>query len=281
MNTRDHQNTQDIFTEGATKIHAAASAPLTDYQNAKDTALDAISAVQNAKKVVLSQAGIVRVLIQSPGGVHSSDKDDDRRMSPAAPQRKEYNTSTHEDDAQRIEDALSGLTDDPIADAIFLCGDYYAPLSLNFSVQASKITDESQLVDGINVTQRVAKGPKTISVSFNIQRNEFSGDDLRNLAPTTLRKKNQAGGDPTPVYKLTQFLNELYETDEVFAIENTVINNEIGVGWAFIKSYRFTPMQGDTFGSISLVLQEVNVYDPLLYTNSSNDSSYNTIQTSV
>lgn len=278
MNTRDHQNTQDTFTQAATHLQQAASSPEQIYQRAKDQVLDAADAVLNARKIVLSQAGIVRVLIESPGGKIRTG-DNTPEMSPAPLSTQEYSTSTHEDDAQRISDALSGLTDDPIADAIFVCGDYYAPLSLNFSVSAQKITDESQLVDGINIVQRVAKGPKEVSVSFNIQRRE--AQEVEDMSATTIRRRNARGGDPTPVYKLTRFLDELYENDEVFAIENTVLNDEIGIGWAFIKSYRFSPMQGDTFGSINLVLQEVNIADPLLYTNSANTQDSQSVPTTV
>ncbi|WP_303275084.1 hypothetical protein [uncultured Dialister sp.] len=278
MNTRDHQNTQDTFTQAATHLQQAASSPEQIYQRAKDQVLDAADAVLNARKIVLSQAGIVRVLIESPGGKIRTG-DNTPEMSPAPLSTQEYSTSTHEDDAQRISDALSGLTDDPIADAIFVCGDYYAPLSLNFSVSAQKITDESQLVDGINIVQRVAKGPKVVSVSFNIQRRE--AQEVEDMSATTIRRRNARGGDPTPVYKLTRFLDELYENDEVFAIENTVLNDEIGIGWAFIKSYRFSPMQGDTFGSINLVLQEVNIADPLLYTNSANTQDSQSVPTTV
>jgi hypothetical protein len=278
MNTRDHQNTQDTFTQAATHLQQAASSPEQIYQRAKDQVLDAADAVLNARKIVLSEAGIVRVLIESPGGKIRTG-DNTPEMSPAPLSTQEYSTSTHEDDAQRISDALSGLTDDPIADAIFVCGDYYAPLSLNFSVSAQKITDESQLVDGINIVQRVAKGPKVVSVSFNIQRRE--AQEVEDMSATTIRRRNARGGDPTPVYKLTRFLDELYENDEVFAIENTVLNNEIGIGWAFIKSYRFSPMQGDTFGSINLVLQEVNIADPLLYTNSANTQDSQSVPTTV
>lgn len=278
MNTRDHQNTQDTFTQAATHLQQAASSPEQIYQRAKDQVLDAADAVLNARKIVLSQAGIVRVLIESPGGKIRTG-DNTPEMSPAPLSTQEYSTSTHEDDAQRISDALSGLTDDPIADAIFVCGDYYAPLSLNFSVSAQKITDESQLVDGINIVQRVARGPKVVSVSFNIQRRE--AQEVEDMSATTIRRRNARGGDPTPVYKLTRFLDELYENDEVFAIENTVLNDEIGIGWAFIKSYRFSPMQGDTFGSINLVLQEVNIADPLLYTNSANTQDSQSVPTTV
>lgn len=278
MNTRDHQNTQDTFTQAATHLQQAASSPEQIYQRAKDQVLDAADAVLNARKIVLSQAGIVRVLIESPGGKIRTG-DNTPEMSPAPLSTQEYSTSTHEDDAQRISDALSGLTDDPIADAIFVCGDYYAPLSLNFSVSAQKITDESQLVDGINIVQRVAKGTKVVSVSFNIQRRE--AQEVEDMSATTIRRRNARGGDPTPVYKLTRFLDELYENDEVFAIENTVLNDEIGIGWAFIKSYRFSPMQGDTFGSINLVLQEVNIADPLLYTNSANTQDSQSVPTTV
>lgn len=278
MNTRDHQNTQDTFTQAATHLQQAASSPEQIYQRAKDQVLDAADAVLNARKIVLSQAGIVRVLIESPGGKIRTG-DNTPEMYPAPLSTQEYSTSTHEDDAQRISDALSGLTDDPIADAIFVCGDYYAPLSLNFSVSAQKITDESQLVDGINIVQRVAKGPKVVSVSFNIQRRE--AQEVEDMSATTIRRRNARGGEPTPVYKLTRFLDELYENDEVFAIENTVLNDEIGIGWAFIKSYRFSPMQGDTFGSINLVLQEVNIADPLLYTNSANTQDSQSVPTTV
>lgn len=40
-------------------------------------------------------------------------------------------------------------------------------------------------------------------------------------------------------------------------------------------------MQGDTFGSINLVLQEVNIADPLLYTNSANTQDSQSVPTTV
>lgn len=279
MNTRDRQSSQSDLERGARLLQTQLDAPEQIYQRGKDVYESGRAVYQNARAIVLSQAGIIRVRAERPNGIKSSDFDPKANPTPIG--TNTYSTSTHEYDASRIQDALSGLTDDPIADAIFLCGDYYAPLSLNFSVSASKVTDESQLVDGINITQRVAKGPKRVTVSFQIERLESDNDRIEDVSATTIRHKGRNGANPTPVYKLTQFLGDLYENDEVFAIENTVLNYEIGISWAFIRDYRFTPMQGTTFGSISMTLQEVNVYDPLLYTNSSNSQNYDTIPTSV
>ena len=153
-----------------------------------------------------------------------------------------------------------------------------ASIEMPFYTIAAKAAKEVGRGSTIAV-QRVAKGPKVVSVSFNIQRRE--AQEVEDMSATTIRRRNARGGDPTPVYKLTRFLDELYENDEVFAIENTVLNDEIGIGWAFIKSYRFSPMQGDTFGSINLVLQEVNIADPLLYTNSANTQDSQSVPTTV
>ena len=48
MNTRDHQNTQDTFTQAATHLQQAASSPEQIYQRAKDQVLDAADAVSTA-----------------------------------------------------------------------------------------------------------------------------------------------------------------------------------------------------------------------------------------
>lgn len=279
MNTRERQSSQSDLERGSRLLQTQLDAPEQIYQRGKDVYEAGRAVYQNARAIVLSQAGIIRVRAERPNGIKSSDFDPKANPTPIGTET--YTTSTHELDATRTQDALAGLTDDPIADAIFLCGDYYAPLSLNFSVSARKVTDESQLVDGINITQRVAKGPRQVSVSFQIERLETDNDRIEDVSATTLRHKGQNGAAPTPVYKLTQFLGELYENDEVFAIQNTVLNYELGISWAFIRDYRFTPMQGSTFGAISMTLQEVNVYDPLLYTNSSNNRTYDTIPTSV
>lgn len=275
MNTRDHQSTQSLPTRAHDAIYSVLEVPNTVYQQAKSGAVDAAHAALNAQKIVLSEAGVMRQMAEAPGGVSSNDS---RRQKNPTPQYHEQYSASTSDTSARIDRARGGYGSDPILDSVFLCGDFYAPLSIQYSISATKIVDDSQLVDGINITQRVAKGPKIINISFPIERLEPL-DGAGSDDSTTIRRRPEVGNTPYSVYNLTSFLGELYDSDEVFAIENTVLNNEMGVEWAFIKNFRFEPRQGSTLADITIVLQEVNIYDPLLYVNADNNSAFASVPT--
>lgn len=169
----------------------------------------------------------------------------------------------------------------PSAAQIFACGDYYLPLNLQFSVNAQKITAHSQLVDGINIIERIAKGPKTISCNFVVERTPvatefeksgvYASARVVESAPLYVRKMNSSGdlkraaSNVTPINKLTELLQSIYENDDVFLVQNPVLNEELGVKYVYLQNYSITPQVGSTLFMVSMTMQEVNIADSILY----------------
>lgn len=265
MNTRETQSTQGGADRVISTVLEAGGA-VNKIDTIRTDILDDAKAVMNAAKLVLSEAGVIRVLIQQGGKITMGNTTDPDVIKQYASGRSSYTAKssylpTSEDEA------LSDGLDTPYFDSVFACGDYWLPLSLRFSVRSSKVLDNSQLVDGPNITQRVAKNPKMVNVSFDIERRERT-DDLQAqnyVDATSIRYSSDSSTDKQAIYKLTKMLSDLFENNDVFEVQNSVLNDEIGINWAVMTDYRFSPDKGSTFARVSFTLQEVNVKDPLLY----------------
>lgn len=112
-------------------------------------------------------------------------------------------------------------------------GDYFMPLSQNFSLRAKKRLNVSSLVAGIDVIQQTRKEAKTIDVKLRMT-----------LRPDGVHDNLKIVDIDNKIQRLSWFLNELYEDDTVFFVANDMINNTFGVTYCFMTDYRFTPRQG-------------------------------------
>lgn len=265
MNTRETQSTQRGANRGFSTVFSAGGVA-NKIDTVRANIVDDVKAVMNAAKLVLSEAGVIRVLVQQGGKVMMGNTIDPNIILQQISGRSSYEAKssylpTSEDEA------LSDGLDTPYFDSVFACGDYWLPLSLRFSVRSSKVLDNSQLVDGPNITQRVAKNPKTVNVSFDIERRERTSDlqSQDYIEATSIRYSSDSSTDKQAIYKLTKVLSELFENSDVFEVQNPVLNDEIGINWAVMTDYHFSPDKGSTFARVSFTLQEVNVKDPLLY----------------
>lgn len=265
MNTRETQSTQRGANRGFSTVFSAGGVA-NKIDTVRANIVDDVKAVMNAAKLVLSEAGVIRVLVQQGGKVRMGNTTDPNIILQQISGRSSYEAKssylpTSEDEA------LSDGLDTPYFDSVFACGDYWLPLSLRFSVRSSKVLDNSQLVDGPNITQRVAKNPKTVNVSFDIERRERTSDlqSQDYIEATSIRYSSDSSTDKQAIYKLSKVLSELFENSDVFEVQNPVLNDEIGINWAVMTDYRFSPDKGSTFARVSFTLQEVNVKDPLLY----------------
>lgn len=194
-------------------------------------------------------------------------------------------------------DRLTTINDSPSYAQAFLCGDYYLPLNIQFSVNAQKVTANSQLVDGINIVERIAKGPKIINCHFLVERAPVD-DELKHFNPITpyaisttyrqvesaplyVRKQKLPGNKDirradyniTPLNTLTEMLNDLYENDDVFLVNNPVLNNELNVQYVYLQNYSITPQVGSTLFMVSMTMQEVNISDSVLMETAKSDSN--------
>lgn len=234
--------------------------PLTTLHN---EIVDGYKVGSEALKLTLSTAGIFRQM--ATGKAVTTIGNNPATLLQGS--NREYEASVGSLSPQTLErtrNASQNVINDPINDCVFACGDYYAPLNINFSGTASKIIAQSQLVDGINIVERIANAPQTINVSFVIERLQKDGD----FADKSVNLTKKVNTGEQSIYRLTSFLRDLYYNDEVFQVENPILNNELGISYAFIKSFNFTPEQGSTFMYVAFDLQEVNISDSLLYVNS-------------
>lgn len=266
MNTRTHQTTFDISQQAGNAVNRAVGDFKQGMDTVRTTAVDAAQAALHATKMVLAEAGVLRVMVQRFGTVRDNDRTVDLPPQHAAISvgMSSYTAATAYKRTAEDVAVLEGR-DTPVFDNVFSCGDYWLPLSLQFSVNASKVLDNCQLVDGPNITQRVTRSPKTVNVSFALERKQERTPDTSYVEAMSIRYARAESEEKRAVYKLTKFLMDLFENNDVFAVENPVLNDEIGMSWAVMTSYRFAPSIGSTFGSVSFTLQEVNVSDPLLY----------------
>lgn len=268
FNTESKQSTQSITDTAGNKIQLATDSALNPLYKGKEVVQDAVGLFRDAKKLILSQTGVFRQMCEAWGGVKTGDN----KPGIAKPSKSNYTTRLS---SAPITPNKYQETDSPTLDPLFVCGDIYMPLNIRFTVAGSKTVAQSQLVDGITIYERIANNPQTINVSFIIQRLEPA--DAEDIDRTTTM--GNVGG--SGLYKLTSFIKSLYLNDEVFEVENSVLNNEFGVSYVFIKDYNFSPQQGSTFGDVSMTLQEVNIKDPLLYTNSANATQYGQVSTTA
>jgi len=134
-------------------------------------------------------------------------------------------------------------------------GNYFMPLSQTYTVRATKKLNISSLVDGIDIIQQTRKEAKTIDCTLKISINESQ----KNLQ---LMTRDEEGKNA--ISKLQEFLNDLYENDIVFLVDNETINDTLGVSYVIMSSYRFMPRAGSKTYIFEFSLTEVKFGDNVL-----------------
>lgn len=138
-------------------------------------------------------------------------------------------------------------------------GDYWMPMSQSFTLRAKKRLNVSSLVDGIDIIQQTRKEAKTIDCQLRIT--------LRENQPNLEVQNDTVAAREDMVRSLTVFsrmLQELYENDAVFKIENQVINDTFGVSYAIISEYEFRPKLRSSVFDFNLSLTEVKYGDNVI-----------------
>lgn len=151
-------------------------------------------------------------------------------------------------------------------------GDYFMPLSQTYTLRARKKLNVSSLVDGIDIIQQTRKEAKTIDCSLRLtlrdnQPNlEIVRDDT--LARARFGVKSETDATNTEAYKAMRifgdFLQEFYEADAIFKINNSTINETFGVDYVFISEYTFKPRAGAGTFQFDFSLTEVILGDDVL-----------------
>lgn len=170
-------------------------------------------------------------------------------------------------------------------------GDYFMPLSQTFNLRAKKRLNVCSLVDGIDIIQQTRHEAKTIDCSLRLtlrenqpnleivsNSNRISGPVYKSPSEYITEAEKATSFTATPsgpstetstdlvrsLLTLSQFLQELYETDAVFKIENKTINEVFGVEHAIISEYDFKPQTSRGTFQFDFTLTEVIISDDTL-----------------
>lgn len=167
-------------------------------------------------------------------------------------------------------------------------GDYYLPVSQNFSLRAKKRLNVSSLVDGVDIIQQTRKEAKTIDCSIRVTLR----NNQPNLTVVSEEKRVSAVAQSSPedydetngraefhdlseqstemseaLTTFAQMLEELYEQDAVFKVENQMINDVFGVNYAIISEYTFRPKVGYGTFEFNFTLTEVSYGEDVITLN--------------
>lgn len=183
---------------------------------------------------------------------------------------------------------------------VFRCGDYFLPLSFTYSLRASKNIAYSQLVDGVEIIQVVNRKPKDITLNIRIERDQNKATNTSagqmmsflNANVPGIAKDNIDGSEidlEEIKYQITALgvaLNDLYENQEVFRVENNTINDDMGIHYALLSDYTYRTNAGATYVDIMLKLHEVNMEENSVVFNrktvdSSNSAGGGTAKTTI
>lgn len=130
-------------------------------------------------------------------------------------------------------------------------GDYFMPLSQEFTLRAKKKLNVSSLVDGIDIIQQTRKDAKTIDCSMRFTLR----DNNPNLTVVEFGRVTNEAKEAMNTF--AKFLQEFYENDAVLEIKNETINNVFGVRHVIISEYKFTPRKGSKSFQFDFSLTEV------------------------
>lgn len=150
-------------------------------------------------------------------------------------------------------------------DFYFRCGDYYMPLSLRFTLRAQKNLVESQLIDGAYIIERVSKAPKTIDVTIRLQRKVDE-------EPTALHIVNDENRY-NPVADISSMIQDLYEKQDVFTVENPILNGELGVTHVIMREFSITPGEGTTLMTLQMSFTEIDIKANIINNEGSNSEN--------
>lgn len=220
---------------------------------------EGVTAAQNGIVLSLAKAwigiGMIRPARTEPGNIFglSAPKRLDRRMTADS-----RTVPTDFRSAQEIADETrfgeyNRYDYDKLYSLEFEDGDqsYFMPLSQSFTLRAKKRLNVSELVDGIDIIQQTRRQAKIIDCTLRIAIR----DAQKNLH--IVDQNNE-------IIRLGEMLDELYENDVVFAIQNEMVNNTFRVTHCIISEYKFTPRTSMGTYTFEMSLMEVKYGDNVL-----------------
>jgi hypothetical protein len=267
MNTNDYKAvTGELLGDAQNALAKASELGITTALLAIGNRTGDEDRASMAVKLTLSTIGMARSLLQN--GIRSDTKEEfsekgDHKISRSSPVLDRY-------DSDR--------------DFCFRCGDYYMPLSIRFTLRAQKNFAESQLIDGPHIIERVSKAPKTIDVTIRLERkgayeirtgDQAAFERIASQGPQNLYIVNTEDLY-NPVPDISAMVNDLYERQDVFVLENPVLNGEHGVTHVVMRDYTIIPGEGTTLMTLQMSLMQVDINANII-NNEGNDAGNGSI----
>ena len=253
---------KDQYTANTTPNDTPNDLPSLGQIPAYKAVTDGISAVEKAYqaglKITLAEVGFWRQIVQFRGKAKTSDPQY-TGMADALKQSGDYKTAIQSVDRQDIQ-----------REYVFRCGDYFLPINLTYEVEGEKNDSTSQLVDGAEILQVLNYKPMVVTVRLRIERNlsrvdtDASASNLSMLDALSYEAYADQVLDNTDpaamaIADLGVALRSLWQGQDVFKIENKVLNNDLGLEWVYMKRFKYTPNPGSTIVDVSMTLHQINM----------------------
>lgn len=227
----------------------------TAYQAVSNTIDMLRNTASTSMKIGLAEIGFIKQL-RDHGGVARSNPDKEQSGGTLALVNKRSDSYTS---------SPMGINrQDTEYEFVFRCGDYFLPISFDYSVRAQKTVARSQLVDGAEILQQTFKQPKIVNVSIRLER-DLTRIDTYSQASTMSFINAQVEGIETndrvlyDVMGLGAALDDLYENNDIFRIEHKTLNNDLNMDWVYMEDYEFSTTPGSTIIDIRMTLREVDM----------------------
>lgn len=226
----------------------------------------------NMVKLALSPVGIVKTLI------HGVALSDDINIDTSSPMKIGAVSAILA--IKREENQYTGTNinrADTSQECVFQIGDYFLPLSYNVTVSGQKRIEQTPLVDGVTVIERISKQPRVVNIAFEIKPKGMgnSPDSLFSLENNmsggtislegTQQSINAKSIEKKYLQQIRTFFDSLYSSDTIFRVENPIVNETFGVDYVVLTAYSITPIVGSFNWNVTLSLVEVDTTHNLLY----------------
>lgn len=222
------------------------------YSNIAD---QLISGTSTATKLILSQAGIAR---QTGRNIHSENQTHDSNIKDSY-ERDLIKLNNISVNSENVIDRY-----DSGRDFYFKAGDFFLPLTITYNCEGTKDFAESQLVDGINIIERVALRPQIIDVTMRFERKKATN------VTTNIHITKEEGIAQTYIDNLSALMNDLWRKKDIFMIENKFINEELGVQYVVMRSYSVNPIVGSHIFEMRMNLYEINMTENIIFDTDAN-----------
>ena len=203
MNNFYETNSSRPINEGVNNVITKADSILRPYSNTASIVKDTAGVIFKGYKLIMAEKGLIRQIITGNKVESSPTKDGTGTLRDSG--------LPHLTQTQNINNTLIDRYDKS-KDYYFRTGDYFLPLSFTISTSGEKKIEESQIIDGINVVERIAFAPIIAEISVKIEMAESKEE---NLWLTKVPNEYATIGQ-SQITELNMMLNDLNKNNEVF-----------------------------------------------------------------